>query len=90
MWNLPNPKPIPDRWLADGSSERELLEDVEIELLGWMKRIAAETGAVVPTSDQWPSADRDIERTLAAQGCRSKASPWLQVRANENRSTFLP
>lgn len=70
MWNLPNPEPVPDRWHSDGSSERELLEDVEIELLGWMLRIAAETGAVMPVMETWPSADGDIERTLAAQGCK--------------------
>lgn len=71
FWNLPNPEQIEDRWLADGSSERELLEDAEMELFGWMHRTAAETGAIVPSNEAWPSADRDVERTLGAQGCKS-------------------
>lgn len=76
MWNLPNPEQITDRWEADGDSERELLEDVEIELLAWMKKIAAETGGVVPTPEGWPSAERDIERTLGAQGCEWRTNIW--------------
>lgn len=70
VWNLPNPEQVSDRWLADGSSERELLEDTEMELLAWMQRVAAETGVLVPSGEGWPSAERDIERTLGAQGCK--------------------
>lgn len=80
MWNLPKPEEVTDRWDADGDSERELLEDVEIELLAWMFRIAAETGAVNPSTEPWQSADRDIERTLAAQGCESSVrSPQFDL-----------
>ena len=69
-WTLPNPPQLNDRLQADGSSHRELLEDVEVELLAWMYKISTETGAVNPGAvEGWPSADRDVERTLAAQGC---------------------
>lgn len=69
-WTLPHPEQIPDRWHADGNSMREMLEDTEMELLAWMQRLAAETGFSVPSGESWPSAERDIERTLGAQGCR--------------------
>lgn len=83
-WYLPDPAQVGDRWEADGSSERELLEDTEIELLGWMYRIAAETGAINTATDSWHSADRDIERTLAAQGCEYLAGlgNFMHVLAN--------
>lgn len=69
-WALPNPPPLDDRLNADGSSQRELLEDVELELLSWSFKVASETGAINPAaSEGWPAAERDIERTLAAQGC---------------------
>ena len=69
-WVLPNPEPIEDRLSADGSSERELLEDVEIELFLWMHKLASEYGMVNPhATEVFSSADRDIERTLGAQGC---------------------
>ncbi|KXL44515.1 hypothetical protein M433DRAFT_4966 [Acidomyces richmondensis BFW] len=68
-WTLPNPPPIIDRMQADGSSPRELLEDLEIELAAWMSRISSETGALNPAAAEgWPSADRDLERTLGAMG----------------------
>lgn len=70
-WSLPDPPEIEDRLQADGSSQREVLEDVEAELLAWMYQIAAESGLINPgAAEGWPSANRDIERTLAAQGCK--------------------
>ena len=49
---------------------REILEDVEIELLLLMHQSAAQYGTVNPHSAEiLASADKDIERTLAAQGC---------------------
>jgi len=69
-WTLPNPPRVEDCFQADGDSERELLEDVEMELLAWSAKIAAETGAINPAAAEgWPSANRDLERVLAAQGC---------------------
>ncbi|KAK5125256.1 hypothetical protein LTR85_000932 [Meristemomyces frigidus] len=74
-WTLPSPPPLDDRFDADGSSQRELLEDVEVELLSWMFKTSSETGAVNPAAtDGWPSADRDVERTLAAQGYQRQAT----------------
>jgi ubiquitin carboxyl-terminal hydrolase 25 len=71
-WHLPNPPAVPDRLEADGSSQREELEDVEIELTAWMYKIAAETGGINPAAvEGWPSADRDLQRLLAMQGCMS-------------------
>ena len=71
-WHLPNPDTIADRLQTDGSTGREMLEDVEIELLACMFELAAKQGHVNPASGEgWYSANRDIERTLAAQGCTS-------------------
>ena len=71
MWTLPNPAVIHDRIQADGSSEREHLEDVELELLLYMHKLAAEKGMTIPpgNDDGLASADKDVERTLAAQSC---------------------
>jgi len=75
-WTLPNPSPIADRMEADGSSSRELLEDLEIELVAWMSRISSETGALNPAAAEgWASANRDLERTLAAMGCKCLLLP---------------
>lgn len=69
-WTLPNPEQIQDRLQTDGNSLREVLEDVEIELLIWMQKFAAELGLVNPHSGETlSSANKDVERTLAAQGC---------------------
>jgi hypothetical protein len=69
-WNLPNPEPIDDRIEADGSSLREYLEDVEMELLLRMHKLVSDYGMINPhASEVLSSADRDIERTLGAQGC---------------------
>lgn len=47
-----------------------MLEDVELELFALMMSYAAETGAMNPDgSESWWSANKDIERTLATQGC---------------------
>lgn len=74
QWTLPQPGIIEDRLHADGSHLREVLEDVELELAAWMARIAQETRDVNPAaSEGWASADKDIERTLAAQGCELAA-----------------
>ncbi|KAK5130073.1 hypothetical protein LTR08_002506 [Meristemomyces frigidus] len=67
-WTLPNPPELDDRLDADGSSQRELLEDVELELLAWTSKIAIETGSANTATEGWPSANLDIERTLASQG----------------------
>ena len=69
-WHLPNPEQVRDRLQADGNTPRELLEDVEIELLLWQYKLASEQGLVNPSAGEiLSSANRDIERTLAAQGC---------------------
>ncbi|WPG98034.1 Hypothetical protein R9X50_00081800 [Acrodontium crateriforme] len=68
-WSLPNPAPLENRLQADGSSLRELLEDVSYELASWMYATASETGLSNPAgAEGWHSAERDVERTLAAQG----------------------
>ena len=70
QWILPNPPVLENRLHADASTPREMLEDVEIELLAWMYQLSSETGLINPSANEgWPSAERDIERTLAAQGC---------------------
>lgn len=74
-WVLPNPDEIPDRLQADGSSHREFLEDVEIELHCWMAKLSAEFSLVNPTAGETlSSANRDIERVIAAQGCKTHCS----------------
>ena len=71
IWYLPELEPSADPLQTDGNSPRELLEDVEMELLAHMIAIASETGLVNPhAGDGWSSANRDIERALAAQGCK--------------------
>lgn len=69
-WLLPNPAPVQDLLQADGSTQREQLDDVMVELLALMSKLAAQEGHINPdAAEQWSSANRDIERTLAAQGC---------------------
>nr|POF15271.1 hypothetical protein CFP56_42160 [Quercus suber] len=76
VWDLPATQPVEDTLQADGSSPRELLEDVEFELLALMYKQASETGIANPCATEvWNSANHDVERTLAAQGCRSIDDP---------------
>ena len=86
-WNLPHPEQIGDRLTADGKSLRELLEDVEIELLIWMQKFSAELGLINPVSGEHiTQADRDIERTLAAQGCKFHCMALVPVLANASHA----
>lgn len=56
---------------------REFLEDVEMELLLLMHKFAAQFGLINPHSSEiLSSADKDIERTLAAQGCMFAHTSW--------------
>ncbi|KAF2166323.1 hypothetical protein M409DRAFT_66774 [Zasmidium cellare ATCC 36951] len=68
-WKLPQP-PVPDdRLRASGDSLREYLEDFQMELLALVSRLAADANSVNPfAAEGWSSAERDIERLLAAQG----------------------
>jgi len=71
-WTLPDPPLVEDRLGADGSSPRELLEDVEMELLALTWRTAAEMNVVNPVAGEgWSTAQRDLERVLGTQGCKS-------------------
>ncbi|KAF2207210.1 hypothetical protein CERZMDRAFT_71801 [Cercospora zeae-maydis SCOH1-5] len=71
-WQLPNPPVLDNRFAAQGNSPREILEDIETELHALLIKTAADTNTVNPAaSEGWPLADRDIDRTLAAQGCTS-------------------
>jgi hypothetical protein len=71
-WALPNPPTIEDRLGADGSSLREQLEDVEMELVALAWRTAAEMNVVNPVAGEgWHPAQRDLERILGMQGCKS-------------------
>ena len=80
-WILPNPEQIPDRLQTDGNSHREVLEDVDVELLCWMYKLASEQGLVNPAAGETlSSANRDVERTLAAQGCMFQSIPLLHQR----------
>jgi len=77
-WTLPNP-PLIDRLEADGSSLRELLEDWEMELLALAWRTADEMNVVNPVAGEgWSTAQRDLERVLGTQGCKSTASHVLK------------
>ncbi|GAB7363300.1 hypothetical protein MBLNU230_g3581t1 [Neophaeotheca triangularis] len=68
-WSLPQPPLIQDRKSADASSQRELLEDVEVELAALLNDFTKAAGAINPAAAEgWPSALQEIERTLAAQG----------------------
>ena len=69
-WDLPNPPEVQNRLNSDGNTRREVLEDVEYELTALMYRTAMEFSIVNPAAvEGWSSADRDLQRTLAAQGC---------------------
>ncbi|EMD00196.1 hypothetical protein BAUCODRAFT_83917 [Baudoinia panamericana UAMH 10762] len=88
-WSLPDPPTIDDRIEADGNSLRELLEDVEIELVALMYKLAGDTGAINPAaSEGWPSASRDVERVLAAQGYPRHVSLRRTNTANEEAPFF--
>ena len=83
MWNLPNPPEVKNRLHADGSSPRELLEDVEFELGALMSNIASQQGLPNPVATQmWSSAERDVERTLGAQGCECRMLWFHKMHAN--------
>lgn len=88
-WTLPNPPLVPDRLRASGDLPRELLEDVEVELLAIMSKLSAELGVPNPAAEEsWSSANRDIERTLAAQGCM--VSPQCQMCEREENADPCP
>lgn len=88
-WTLPNPPLVPDRLRASGDLPRELLEDVEVELLAIMSKLSAELGVPNPAAEEsWSSANRDIERTLAAQGCM--VSPQCQMCEREENADPYP
>lgn len=71
QWALPGPPVLDDRLRATGDSHRELLEDYELELLAAVSKLAVDTNSVNPfAAEGWASAERDIERLLAAQGCK--------------------
>jgi hypothetical protein len=56
--------------VADGTSFREYLEDVHVELLAWMHKLNAETGVVnLAAAETWTDASLEVKRTLAAQDC---------------------
>jgi len=77
-WTLPNPSPIQDRLNSIGDSLREYLEDVEMELLALAWRTAAEMNVVNPAAAEgWSPAQRDIERVLGTQGCKSICFPTV-------------
>ncbi|KAK3677353.1 ubiquitin-specific protease ubp2 [Recurvomyces mirabilis] len=88
-WTLPNPPEIDDRSQADGGSQRELLEDVVCELTALMYKTAADTGSMNPAAAEgWPSSNRDLERTLAAQGYQRHSSLRRPNTANEELPYF--
>lgn len=69
-WILPDPPQLHNRLQTDGQSHREVLEDVETEVVGHMCTMAAKSGDINPLAQRgWPSADREVERVLGAQNC---------------------
>ncbi|KJX94272.1 ubiquitin carboxyl-terminal hydrolase like protein [Zymoseptoria brevis] len=88
-WTLPNPAEIASRFQADGESHREALEDVDAELVAWMYELASRLSVPNPASAEgWPSADRDIERLLAAQGYKRHPSLRRAGVSNEDLAYF--
>ncbi|KAK5114333.1 hypothetical protein LTR62_002585 [Meristemomyces frigidus] len=88
-WTLPNPPQVLDRLRSDGGSHRERLEDVVYELAACMSRITIDTGAVNPAAgESWPSASRDVERTLAAQGYQRHTFPRRSNTTSEEHAYF--
>ena len=72
QWTLPSPPEIADRTNLPDDAHRMYLEDVELELLAYMHTLASTTGGTTNTElGEWTSANRDIERTLQAQGCKA-------------------
>jgi ubiquitin carboxyl-terminal hydrolase 25/28 len=70
-WALPNPPLIEDRLGADGSSMREQLEDVEMELIALALKTAADNNSVNPVAGEgWHSAQMDLERVLGSHDCK--------------------
>lgn len=65
--------------MADGSSFREFLEDVHVELLAWMHKLNVETGVVnLAAGETWTAADLEVKRTLAAQDCELRTPHWCR------------
>ena len=55
-----------------------MLEDVEMELLALAWRTANEMNVVNPVAGEgWPSAQRDLERVLGTQACKSTFSTFV-------------
>lgn len=70
-WALPQPPVLDDRLHTSGDSPREVLEDFEMELSAFASKLALDNNTVNPfAAEGWASAERDIERLLAAQGCK--------------------
>lgn len=70
-WKLPSPAALDDRLRADGTSQRELLEDVEKELVALMGKVSSESDLINPAAGEgWASAEKDVERLLASQNCK--------------------
>lgn len=69
-WTLPNPPLIDDRLKANGDDLREILEDVEHELLAYQYKLSIEHEAPPPAEATWSSANADVERIFGAQGCK--------------------
>ena len=87
-WTLPNPPLIEDRVNANGSSLREQLEDVEMELLALTWRTAAEMNVVNPVAGEgWPSAQRDFERLLGTHGCKLVNNFLLLLHVTSHETT---
>ncbi|CZT15320.1 uncharacterized protein RCC_01183 [Ramularia collo-cygni] len=70
-WNLPNPPPIEDRLGADGSSPREILEDIEAEAVVYVGKLSLAAGESNPVAARGGAtlalANREVERVLGAQ-----------------------
>lgn len=89
-WTLPNPPLLEDRVNANGSSLREQLEDVEMELLALTWRTAAEMNVVNPVAGEgWPSAQKDLERTLGCHGCKFRNSRDIVTTPSRPRNDWL-
>lgn len=71
QWALPNPPLVADRLHADGTSNREMLEDIESEAITWSAKLAFASGELNPTvaARGLPSANSEVQRVLGAQNC---------------------
>lgn len=85
QWTLPDPPLVGDRLRADGTSHREVLEDIDCEAITWSSKLGYASGESNPAiaARGLPSGSSEVERVLGVQNCLLReVSAQQQYRAD--------